>query len=78
MKSALIVDGEPPIGEILEEVLKSEGTKAVTMALGSEAADYALAHRSADEAVFGNLWQFEYYCREIGDHCVRNDGPKHR
>jgi hypothetical protein len=32
------------------------------------AADYALAHRSADEAVFGNLWQFEYYCREIGDH----------
>jgi DNA-binding response OmpR family regulator len=45
MKSALIVDGEPPIGEILEEVLKSEGAKAVTMALGSEAADYAHAQK---------------------------------
>jgi CheY-like chemotaxis protein len=45
MNSVLIVDGEPPIGEILEEVLKSEGTKAVTKALGSEAADYAGAQK---------------------------------
>ena len=45
MNSVLIVDGEPPIGEILQEVLKSEGTKAVTMALGSEAADYARAQK---------------------------------
>src|SRR4029077_5808107 len=41
MKSALIVDGEPSIGGILEEVLKSEGMETVTMAHGSEAADYA-------------------------------------
>jgi DNA-binding response OmpR family regulator len=45
MKSALIVDGEPPIGEILQEILKSEGTKEVTMARGSEAADYARAQK---------------------------------
>ena len=45
MNSVLIVDGEPPIGEILHEVLKSEGTKAVTMAEGSEAADYAHAQK---------------------------------
>lgn len=41
MKSALIVDGEPPIGGILEEVLKSEGMEAVTSVPGSEAADCA-------------------------------------
>ncbi len=45
MKSALIVDGEPSIGVILEEVLKSEGRETVTMAHGSEAADYARAQK---------------------------------
>jgi two-component system, chemotaxis family, chemotaxis protein CheY len=45
MKSALIVDGEPSIGVILEEVLKSEGMETVTMAHGSEAADYARAQK---------------------------------
>jgi two-component system chemotaxis response regulator CheY len=45
MKSALIVDGEPSIGGILEEVLKSEGMETVTMAHGSEAADYARAQK---------------------------------
>jgi DNA-binding response OmpR family regulator len=45
MKSALIVDGEPAIGEILQEVLKSEGLDSVTLARGSEAADYAHARK---------------------------------
>ena len=45
MKAALIVDGEPSIGGILEEVLKSEGMETVTMAHGSEAADYARAQK---------------------------------
>lgn len=45
MKSALIVDGEPPIGGILEEVLKSEGMEAVTSVCGSEAADCARAQK---------------------------------
>ena len=27
MKSALVVDGEPPIRELLQEVLKAEGMK---------------------------------------------------
>jgi len=45
MKSALIVDGEPSIGGILEEVLKSEGMETVTMAHGSEATDYARAQK---------------------------------
>lgn len=45
MKSALIVDGEPPIGGILEEVLKSEGMEAVTSVPGSEAADCVRAQK---------------------------------
>lgn len=45
MKAALIVDGEPSIGGILEEVLKSEGMETITMAHGSEAADYARAQK---------------------------------
>jgi len=45
MKSALIVDGEPSIGGILEEVLKSEGMETITMAHGSEATDYARAQK---------------------------------
>jgi two-component system chemotaxis response regulator CheY len=45
MKAALIVDGEPSIGGLLEEVLKSEGMETVTMAHGSEAADYARAQK---------------------------------
>jgi CheY-like chemotaxis protein len=45
MKSALLVDSEPPICEILQEVLKSEGMQAVTLANGSEAADYVHAQK---------------------------------
>lgn len=45
MKSALVVDGEPPIRELLQEVLKSEGMEAVTMASGSEAAEFAHAQK---------------------------------
>jgi DNA-binding response OmpR family regulator len=45
MKSALIVDSEPPMGGILEEVLKSEGMEEVTFVQGSEAADCARAHK---------------------------------
>lgn len=41
MKSALLVDSEPPICELLQEILKSEGMEAVTVASGSQAADYA-------------------------------------
>lgn len=45
MKCALIVDGEPPIGEILQEVLKSEGMELVTSVRGSEAADCSRAQK---------------------------------
>ena len=45
MKSALVVDGEPPIRELLQEVLKAEGMEAVTMASGSEAAEFAHAQK---------------------------------
>ena len=45
MKSALLVDSVPPICEILQEVLKSEGMQAVTLASGSEAADYVHAQK---------------------------------
>jgi len=45
MKSALIVDGEPPMGELLREVLKSEGLDSVTLARASEAADYVRARK---------------------------------
>jgi DNA-binding response OmpR family regulator len=45
MKSALIVDGEPPIGEILQEVLKSESMQPVTLASASEAADYVCSRK---------------------------------
>lgn len=45
MKSALLVDSEPPICELLQEILKSEGMEAVTLANGSEAADYASAQK---------------------------------
>ncbi len=31
------------------------------------AAGYVLAHRADGERVIGNLWQFEYYCRDIGN-----------
>jgi DNA-binding response OmpR family regulator len=41
MKYALVVDGEPRMCELIEEVLKSEGMDAVTLAHGEEAADYA-------------------------------------
>jgi CheY-like chemotaxis protein len=44
MKSALIVDGQPPIGEILQEVLKSEGLDS-TLARGLEAADFVRARK---------------------------------
>lgn len=45
MKSALLVDSEPPICELLQEILKSEGMEAVTVASGSQAADYAGARK---------------------------------
>jgi two-component system chemotaxis response regulator CheY len=45
MKSALLVDNEPPICELLQEILKSEGMEAVTLANGSEAADYARSQK---------------------------------
>jgi CheY-like chemotaxis protein len=45
MKSALVVDGEPPIRELLQEVLKSEGMEEVTLVSGSEAADFAHAQK---------------------------------
>ena len=45
MKSALLVDSEPPICELLQEILKSEGMEAVTVASGSQAADYASARK---------------------------------
>jgi DNA-binding response OmpR family regulator len=41
MKHALVVDGEPTMCSLIEEVLKSEGMEAVTLAHGQEAADYA-------------------------------------
>jgi DNA-binding response OmpR family regulator len=41
MKYALVVDGEPRMCELIEEVLKSEGMDAITLAYGEEAADYA-------------------------------------
>ena len=45
MKSALLVDGEPPMRELLQEVLKSEGLEAVTLASGSEAEEFARARK---------------------------------
>ena len=45
MKSALLVDSEPPICELLQDILKSEGMEAVTLASGAEAADYAHAQK---------------------------------
>ena len=45
MKSALLVDNDPPICELLQEILKSEGMEAVTLANGSEAADYARSQK---------------------------------
>ena len=45
MKSALLVDSEPPISGLLQEILKSEGTETVTLASGSQAADYARAQK---------------------------------
>lgn len=41
MKSALLVDSDPPISGLLQEILKSEGMNAVTLASASQAADYA-------------------------------------
>jgi DNA-binding response OmpR family regulator len=45
MKSALLVDSEPPICDLLREILKSEGMDAITLASGPEAAAYALAQK---------------------------------
>ena len=45
MKSALLVDSEPPTCELLQEILKSEGMEAVTLASASQAAAYAHAQR---------------------------------
>jgi len=45
MKSALVIDGEPPIRELLQEVLKSEGMEEVTLASGSQAAEFAHAQK---------------------------------
>jgi len=45
MKSALLVDGDQPISGILQEILKSEGMGPVTLASGSQAADYARAQK---------------------------------
>jgi DNA-binding response OmpR family regulator len=45
MKSALVIDGEPPISELLEDVLKEEGMQQITQARGEEAADYAHAQK---------------------------------
>jgi two-component system chemotaxis response regulator CheY len=45
MKTALLVDSDPPISGILQEILKSEGMDAVTLANSSQAADYARAQK---------------------------------
>jgi DNA-binding response OmpR family regulator len=45
MKSALLVDSDPPISGLLQEILKSEGMDAVTLANASQAADYARAQK---------------------------------
>lgn len=45
MKSALLVDSDPPICGLLQEILKSEGMDAVTLASASQAADYARAQK---------------------------------
>jgi two-component system chemotaxis response regulator CheY len=45
MKSALLVDSDQPISGILQEILKSEGMGPVTLASGSQAADYARAQK---------------------------------
>jgi DNA-binding response OmpR family regulator len=45
MKSALLVDGQPPICELLQEVLKAEGLEAITLASASEAVDYARSQK---------------------------------
>jgi len=45
MKSALLVDSEPPVCDLLQEILKSEGMQAVTLASASEAVGYASAQK---------------------------------
>jgi DNA-binding response OmpR family regulator len=45
MKSALLVDSDPPICGLLQEILKSEGMGAVTLASSSQAADYARSQK---------------------------------
>ena len=45
MKSALLVDSEPPTSDLLREILKSQGMEEVTVATSSEAADYAVAQK---------------------------------
>lgn len=45
MKSALLVDSEPPVSDLLQEILTSEGMQNVTLASASEAADYARAQK---------------------------------
>jgi two-component system, chemotaxis family, chemotaxis protein CheY len=45
MKTALLVDSYPPICGILQEILKSEGMDAVTLANASQAVDYARAQK---------------------------------
>ena len=45
MKSALLVDSDQPICGILQEILKSEGMGPITLASGSQAADYARAQK---------------------------------
>jgi DNA-binding response OmpR family regulator len=45
MKSALLVDSDPPICGLLQEILKSEGMGAVTLASSLQAADYARSQK---------------------------------
>lgn len=45
MKSALLVDGEPATCALLEEILKSAGMEAVTLASASDAVDYACSQK---------------------------------
>ena len=47
-KPALLVDSEPPVSEILQEILKSEGMEVVTLVSGSDAADYAHGQKFHD------------------------------
>jgi CheY-like chemotaxis protein len=45
VKSALVVDGEPPMRELLQEVLKSEGMAEITLASGLEAEEFVHAQK---------------------------------